>query len=109
MGLFILRFKRKGNEIVALYPKAEESFVGDPMPQYDGDEFVVYYLEDLRDGQIGFHPFSLMRTKDFLHYEDIGEVIPYVNEEDSPEKALGTGSIIKDDKGEYHVPAKFPI
>ena len=102
MGLFILQFRRKGNEIVALYPKAEESFVGDPMPYYDGDEFAVYYLEDLRDGQIGFHPFSLMRTKDFLHYEDIGEVIPYVNEEDSPEKALGTGSIIKDDKGEYH-------
>lgn len=100
--ILILTFGRKENKIIALYPRAEESFVGDPMPYYDGDKFAIYYLEDLRDGEIGFHPFSLMRTKDFLHYENIGEVIPYVNEEDSPEKALGTGSVIKDKAGEYH-------
>ena len=63
--ILILTFGRKENKIIALYPRAEESFVGDPMPYYDGDKFAIYYLEDLRDGEIGFHPFSLMRTKDF--------------------------------------------
>ncbi|EOT30024.1 hypothetical protein OMQ_00716 [Enterococcus saccharolyticus subsp. saccharolyticus ATCC 43076] len=89
-------------EVNALYPKSEDSFVGDPMPYFNGEEFMMYYLEDLRDGQIGFHPFSLMTTNDFYHYKNVGEVIPYVNEEDSAERALGTGSIIQDETGIYH-------
>lgn len=103
LALFLLGGCRSVEaEVRALYPKSEDSFVGDPMPYFNGEEFMMYYLEDLRDGQIGFHPFSLMTTKDFYHYQDIGEVIPYVNEVDSPERALGTGSIIQDEKGKYH-------
>lgn len=106
LGLFIVfgigGCKNVSTEVMAIYPRSTNSFVGDPMPYYNGEEFMMYYLEDLRDGQIGFHPFSLMTTKDFYHYEDFGEVIPFVNEEDSPERALGTGSIIQDDKGIYH-------
>lgn len=89
-------------DIQALYPRSPESFVGDPMPYYDGNSFKMYYLEDLRDGEIGYHPFSLMETTDFYNYTDHGEVIPYVNEEDSAERALGTGSIIQDQEGLYH-------
>lgn len=109
IGLFFLLIgvggcgtMKEKTEIQALYPKSTESFVGDPMPFYDGKEFKMYYLEDLRDGKIGFHPFSLMTTTDFYHYQDIGEVIPYVNEEESPERALGTGSVIQDEEGLYH-------
>lgn len=92
----------RGTEIQALYPRSAESFVGDPMPYFNGKEFRIYYLEDLRDGQIGFHPFSLLTTQDFYNYQDEGEVIPFVNEVDSPERGLGTGSIIQDRSGTYH-------
>lgn len=92
----------KQPEIQALYPRSPESFVGDPMPYYDGKSFKIYYLEDLRDQQVGYHPFSLLETTDFYNYTDHGEVIPFVNEEDSAERALGTGSIIEDDEGIYH-------
>lgn len=88
--------------IQALYPRAEETFVGDPMPYADGSKYQIYYLEDFRDGKIGFHPFSLFETKDFYHYEHTSNVIPYVNEEKDPERALGTGSIIKDQDGQFH-------
>lgn len=99
-GVFMFRKNEKKFE--SLYPRSNETFVGDPMPYYNGKDFLVYYLEDHRDGEIGFHPFSLLRTRDFYQYEDEGEVIPYENEEDSIERALGTGSIIRDKKGKYH-------
>ncbi|KAF1305094.1 hypothetical protein [Candidatus Enterococcus willemsii] len=89
-------------EVKSLYPRSADSFVGDPMPYFDGNEYKIYYLEDLRNGEVGFHPFSLFTTTDFYHYQDEGEVIPFVNEEDSPERALGTGSVIKDKAGKYH-------
>ena len=43
-----------------------------------------------------------MRTRNFYQYVDEGEVLPYVNEEDSIERALGTGSITQDKEGTYH-------
>ncbi len=94
--------RQQKEEIIAIYPKTETGFVGDPMSYFDGENFQIYYLEDLRDGQIGFHPFSLIKTNDFYHYENIGEVLPFVNEVDSPERALGTGSVIRDERGLYH-------
>ena len=90
-----LYYSNTQNNIHSLYPRPEKTFVGDPMPYYDGNEFKIYYLEDLRDGQIGFHPFSLLTTKDFYHYSEYPNVIPFVNDADSRELALGTGSIIK--------------
>lgn len=94
--------KRDSRQITAVYPRAKESFVGDPMPFYDQGKLSIYYLEDLRNGEVGFHPFSLLTTQDFYHYTNAGQVIPYVNQEDSPERALGTGSVIKDQAGRYH-------
>ena len=96
-GYFLIQ-KRQSNQIVALYPRSQKSFVGDPMPYFDGKQMRVYYLDDARDGEVGFHPFHLLKTKDFYHYQDIGEVISYVNEESNQERALGTGSIIRDKK-----------
>lgn len=99
---YLLIQKRQSNQIVALYPRSQNSFVGDPMPYFDGKQMRVYYLDDARDGEVGFHPFHLLKTKDFYHYHDVGEVISYVNEESDQERALGTGSIIRDKKGQYH-------
>jgi beta-fructofuranosidase len=63
---------------------------------------MIYYLEDLRDDQTGFHPISLMTTTDFINYTDHGEVIPFVNDQNHQELALGTGSVIIDSDGLYH-------
>lgn len=88
--------------IQQVYPRSKESFIGDPMPYFNGEEFMIYYLEDLRDNQIGFHPISLMTTNDFINYTDYGEVIPFVNDSNDQELALGTGSVIIDSDGLYH-------
>ena len=86
----------------SLFPNSGYSWVGDPMPFYDGENFRIFYLEDLRDGDMGFHPWSLMTTKDFTDYQHDSRVIPYVNEEFAPDGALGTGSVVQDKDGLYH-------
>ena len=30
--------------IQQVYPRSNESFVGDPMPYFNGEEFMIYYL-----------------------------------------------------------------
>lgn len=103
LSLVLIYFKRNTKLIIKnINPKSNDSWVGDVMPFYDGKKWQIFYLEDHRDGEIGFHPFSRLSTKDFVTYEDHGVMIPYVNQEDSQERALGTGSIIQDQNGLYH-------
>ena len=64
-------------ENINIFPKDEESWVGDPMPYFDGEKFNIFYLEDLRDGDVGFHPWSLFTTNNFYKYNNEGQVIPY--------------------------------
>lgn len=80
----------------------EESFVGDPMPFYDNGKFYVYFLDDLRDGQKGYHPWSLFITDDLYEYEYKKQVINFANSDNEQDIALGTGSVIKDKNGLYH-------
>lgn len=88
---------------ITIFPKNENSWVGDPMPFYDGNTFNIFFLEDIRkSSDIGFHPFSLFTTNNFCSYDYKGIVIPYTNDFSSQELALGTGSIIKDKVGLYH-------
>lgn len=100
-GFFLIKEYVFAREIT-LYPRSENSWVGDPMPFFDGEHFQIFYLEDLRDGDLGFHPWSLLGTTNFYEYSDKGMVIPYVNDESSQELALGTGSVIEDENGLYH-------
>lgn len=87
---------------INLFPKSTYGYVGDPMPFYDNGTMNMFYLLDERGGTIGFHPFALFQTTDFLTWNDIGTVIPYVNSISSQDLALGTGSVIKDKDGLYH-------
>jgi beta-fructofuranosidase len=87
---------------IRLFPMSEYGYVGDPMPFNDNGTMRMYYLLDERGGTIGFHPYALLNTTDFLHWEDIGTVIPYVNSISSPDLAIGTGSVIRDADGLYH-------
>lgn len=106
LGLVIViiyvSFFNEKTVIINPNPRSENSWVGDVMPFHDGKQWQIFYLEDHRDGNIGFHPFSLLSTSDFVNFEDKGEVLPYVNEVKSQERALGTGSIIKGPNGLYH-------
>ena len=65
-----------GHAYPALFPNTGYSWVGDTMPFFDGQEFRIFYLEDLRDGDVGFHPWSLWTTKDFTDYHHDSKVIP---------------------------------
>ena len=87
----------------AIFPNTGYSWVGDTMPFFDGEEFRIFYLEDLRDGDIGFHPWSLLTTKDFTDYQHDSKVIPYdTSNEFAKDSALGTGSVVKGKDGLYH-------
>lgn len=78
-----------------LYPRFGSSWVGDPMPFTDNGKLQIFYLDDARFGSEGFHPWHRTSTQNFTHYSDHGEVIPYVENLQSQELALGTGSVIK--------------
>jgi len=87
----------------ALFPNTGYSWVGDTMPFYDGEQFRIFYLEDMRDGDTGFHPWSLWTTKDFTDFHHDSWVIPYdTTNEFAKDSALGTGSVVRDKDGLYH-------
>ena len=97
--------KGKGSidqENIKFSPKSVVGYVGDQMPFYDDGKMNIFYLQDGRNTNLGYHPFALMTTDDFINYKDYGEVIPFSNSLDSPDFALGTGSVIKDKDGLYH-------
>ncbi|HCI6191199.1 TPA: family 43 glycosylhydrolase [Klebsiella quasipneumoniae subsp. similipneumoniae] len=95
MGKETLENKKITN-VEAFFPKVKGSFVGDPMPIYDKGEFNIFYLNDIRGGSdLGVHAIHLLTSTDLYHYQNHSEVIPYVNDVDSPELLLGTGSMIK--------------
>lgn len=87
---------------VQLFPVSDAGYVGDPMPYYEDGVFHVFYLQDARDGNTGYHPWALYETGNFYEYEDKGAVIPYADSIEAQDIALGTGSVIKDKDGLYH-------
>lgn len=89
-------------EDIQIFPTPDMNFVGDPMPYYEDGVFHIFYLADLRDGKVGYHPWALYETENFYEYEDKGEVIPYGEKLEDQDIALGTGSVIKDKDGVYH-------
>ena len=87
-----------------LFPNTGYSYVGDTMPFYDGKEFRIFYLEDIRNEPIidGFHPWSLFTTPDFLDYRHNSRIIPFPKKEYAKDFALGTGSVTQGKNGLYH-------
>jgi beta-fructofuranosidase len=79
---------------VTLYPLPPVGYVGDIMPYYINNEFQIFYLQDVRDGGVGYHPWDKFITKDLLKYDYKGEMIPLGKVGDQ-DLAIGTGSIIK--------------
>ena len=96
------KYLGEGIEDVKPFPVSDTGFVGDPMPYYENGVFHVFYLEDVRDGKLGYHPWALYETDNFYDYEYKGQVLPYGSTAEDQDIALGTGCVIKDKNGMYH-------
>ena len=86
-----------------LYPAPEDAYVGDTMPYVTDDgELELYYLYDTDHNGQGYHPIYRFRTDDLVGYEDLGMALNFGQMSD-PDPALGTGSVMKDQEGLYHL------
>ena len=86
-----------------LYPAPEGGYVGDTMPFVTEDgNLELYYLYDTDHNGQGYHPIYRFTTDDFVDYEDDGMALEYGLMSD-PDPALGTGSVMRDREGLYHL------
>lgn len=88
---------------VSAHSDTGEVTMGDVMPFYDNGVMNIYHLKN-STGSLStyYHPIARLTTSDFVHYTDEGVILDYVEEFNSPDAALGTGSFIKDSSGTYH-------
>ena len=86
-----------------LYPAPEGGYVGDTMPFVTGDGTLeLYYLYDTDHNGQGYHPIYKYSTDDLEGYEDHGMALSFGQMSD-PDPALGTGSVLEDRNGLYHL------
>ncbi|MBQ7992087.1 MAG: hypothetical protein IJ252_03555 [Solobacterium sp.] len=86
-----------------LFPAPEGAYVGDTMPYVtDEGNLELYYLYDTDHNGQGYHPIWRYSTDDLVGYEDLGMALNYGLMSD-PDPALGTGSVMKDNEGLYHL------
>ena len=87
----------------SLYPAPEGGYVGDVMPFVTDDGVLeLYYLYDTDHNGQGYHPIYKYSTPNLYDYEDHGMVLDYGQMSD-PDPALGTGSVMQDLNGLYHL------
>ena len=86
-----------------LFPAPEGGYVGDVMPFVTEDGTLeIYYLYDTDTNGQGYHPIYKYSTTDLCGYKDHGMVLNYGQMSD-PDPALGTGSVMQDQEGLYHL------
>ena len=86
-----------------LYPAPENAYVGDTMPFVTEDGTLeLYYLYDTDHNGQGYHPIYRFTTDDLCGYEDDGMMLSY-GLMSEPDPALGTGSVVRDREGLYHL------
>ena len=87
----------------SLYPAPENAYVGDTMPYVTDDGVLeLYYLYDTDHNGQGYHPVWKYSTQNLYDYEDHGMVLNY-GLMSEPDPAIGTGSVMKDQEGLYHL------
>ena len=86
-----------------LYPAPEDAYVGDTMPFVTEEgNLELYYLYDTDHNGQGYHPIYKYVTEDLVGYEDHGMMLNFGQMSD-PDPALGTGSVMQDQEGLYHL------
>jgi beta-fructofuranosidase len=86
-----------------LYPSPEGGYVGDVMPFVTEDGTLeLYYLYDTDHNGQAYHPIYKYSTDDLVGYKDHGMVMSFGMMSD-PDPALGTGSVMQDADGLYHL------
>ena len=86
-----------------LYPAPADAYVGDTMPFVTDDGTLeLYYLYDTDHNGQGYHPIYKYSTPNFYEYKDHGMVLNFGAMSD-PDPALGTGSVMQDQNGLYHL------
>ena len=86
-----------------LYPAPEGGYVGDVMPFVtDEGELELYYLYDTDHNGQAYHPIYKYSSPNLYEYKDHGQVLNYGQASD-PDPAPGTGSVLKDADGLYHL------
>lgn len=84
------------------YRASGKAVCADVIPYYEDGVFYLYYLKDYRDPDYGDGiSWYLITTRDFVNYEEHGEVIPHGTIEDQDLKVF-TGSCSKFN-GEYYI------
>lgn len=84
-----------------LFPAPCGAFVGDVMPMVDNGTLELFYLYDTDHNGQAYHPIHKFTTKNLFEYEDHGLMIGCGKPEE-PDLALGTGSVLKGQDGQYH-------
>ncbi|MBR4356650.1 MAG: hypothetical protein IKQ00_01895 [Butyrivibrio sp.] len=90
------------NMTECLFPRAEDSYVGDVMALSTEKGVYLNYLYETDNNGVGYHPIHQFYTGNFVSFEDRGQVLAYSEEMEAPDLAVGTGSFIIDDSGKYH-------
>jgi hypothetical protein len=86
-----------------LFPAPEGAYVGDVMPFVTEDGALeIYYLYDTDHNGQGYHPVYKYVTKNLYEYEDHGMMLNFGQMSD-PDPAIGTGSVMQDRNGLYHL------
>lgn len=86
-----------------IFYKPEDAWCGDFIPFYKDGLFRLFYLKDWRNKQIYGEgtPWYQIVTNDFVHYKDLGEMIPR-GTPDEQDLYVYTGCVIEAE-GRYHI------
>lgn len=79
-------------------PLASRLKMGDPNPYYEGGTYHVFYLHDN-----GHHPWYLSSTDNLMDFSDPVEVLSPGEASDAQDNWTGSGSVVKDAAGDYHL------
>ena len=86
-------------------PEAEDQFVGDMMPFWDGRRFHLFYLLDrnhhAEQGGLGGHQWAHASTADLIHWEHHPLALPIGQSGSTDQHGICTGSIFEHN-GQYH-------
>ena len=86
-----------------IFPAPTDAYVGDTMPFVTEDNTLeLYYLYDTDHNGQAYHPIHKYSTANLYEYKDHEEVLPFGLMSD-PDPAIGTGSVLQDKDGLYHL------